>query len=110
MAGTWLTWDVTALARAWLSGEAADQGIALASAPDPDADPDEAGDLLVARWLAIDDPETLPYLIVEIKVYPVTPTPVPVLPPAGGVARWRSAGLLLIGAALLALGLIARRT
>ena len=110
VAGTWLAWDVTALARAWLSGEAADQGIALASAPDPDADPDEAGDLLVARWLAIDDPETLPYLIVEIKVYPVTPTPVPVLPPAGGVARWRSAGLLLIGAALLALGLIARRT
>jgi len=113
VAETWLTWDVTALTRAWLAGEAPDQGIALASAPDPNADPDEAGDLLIARWLAIEDPETLPYLIVEIKVYPVTPTPTatpaPMLPPAGGTARWRAAGLLFVGAALLALGLAARR-
>ena len=82
--GRWLTWDVTALTRAWLAGEVPDDGLALAPAPEPDADPETAGDLIVARWLAVDDPATRPYLIVESEVQPVTPTPAPVLPPAGG--------------------------
>ena len=109
VAETWLTWDVTALMQDYLSGDAADYGLALASAPDPNADPEAASDLLVARWLDTRDPETIPYLIVEIKVHPVTATPAPVLPSAGGAAGWRTGGLLLVGAALLVLGLTARR-
>ena len=114
-AGTWLTWNVTALMRAWLAEEAPNHGLALAPAPDPDADPETAGDILVAHWLATDDPTTRPYLIVEFAVHPVTPTPtatatpVPVLPPAGGAVGWGPVGLLLAGVALLALGLTARR-
>lgn len=112
-AGTWLTWNVTALMRAWLAGEATNHGLALAPAPDPDADPETAGDLLVAHWLAADDPTTRPYLIVEFEVHPVTPTPtptpVPVLPPAGGAVGWGPVGLLFAGVVLLALGLTAQR-
>jgi len=112
-AGTWLTWDLTALMRAWQAGEVPNHGLALAPAPDPDADPETAGDLLVARWLAADDPATRPYLIVEFEVHPVTPTPaatlVPVLPHAGGPVEWGAVGLLLVGVALLALGLAVRR-
>ena len=109
--GTWLEWDVTALMRAWLTGEVDDYGLALASAPSPDADPEVAGNLLLARLLTADDPETRPYLIADIEVHPVTPTPTPapVLPYAGGSAGWSTAGFLLVGAALLALGLIVRR-
>ena len=110
-AGTWLTWDVTALMRAWQAGEATNHGLALAPAPDPDADPETTGDLLVAHWLPADDPSTRPYLIVEFEVHPVTPTPtpVPILPPAGGTVGWWGAGLLLVGVVLLALGLAVRR-
>jgi len=103
--GTWLTWDVTALMRAWMARQVADEGLALAPAPDPDADPEAAGDLLVARWLAVDDPATRPYLIVEFEVLPVTPTPVPVLPPAGGDAGRGAMGVVLVGAALVVLGM-----
>jgi len=108
-AGTWLTWDVTALMRAWMAREVRDDGLALAPAPDPDAGPETAGDLLVARWLTAKDPHTRPHIIVEFEVHPVTPTPVPVLPPAGSTAGWGSAGLLLVGAALLILGLVRLR-
>ncbi|MFQ6100969.1 MAG: hypothetical protein ACE5OS_07000 [Anaerolineae bacterium] len=112
-AGTWLEWDVTALMRAWMAGEVADYGLALASVPSPDADPETAGDLLVARWLATDDPETKPYLIAEFTVHPVTPTPTatpaPILPHAGDAVGWGGAGVLLVGAALLMLGLAVRR-
>jgi len=98
--------------RACLAGEVSDDGLALAPAPDPNADPETAGDLLVARWLAADDPATRPYLIAEFRVHPVTPTPtstpVPVLPSAGGSVGWGAVGLLLIGAALLILGLMVR--
>ena len=108
VAGTWLAWDVTALMQSYLAGGSPDYGLALA--PAPDADPETAGDLLAARWFDTQDPETMPYLIVEIKVHPVTPTatPAPVLPSAGGAVGLRTGGLLLVGAALLALGLIAR--
>ena len=106
-AGTWLVWDVTALMRAWQAREIHNYGLALAPAPDPDADPETTGDLLVARWLAADDHDTRPYLIVEFDVHPVTPEPV--LPPAGSPAGWGGAGVLLIGAALLILGLAMRR-
>ena len=112
VAGTWLTWDVTALMRAWLAGEVPDDGLALAPAPDPDADPETAGDLLVARWFTAADSNTRPYLIVEFDVHPVTPTPtstpVPVLPPAGSPVGSGTVGLLLVGAALLMLGLAVR--
>ena len=110
-AATWLTWDVTALMRAWQAGEATNHGLALAPAPDPDADPETTGDLLVAHWLPADDPSTRPYLIVEFEVHPVTPTPtpVPILPPAGGTVGWWGAGLLLVGVVLFVLGLAVRR-
>ncbi len=107
---TWLTWDITALMRAWQARDVPNDGLALAPAPDPNADPGTVGDLLVARWLSTDDPVTRPYLIIEFEVHPVTPTPtavpVPVLPPAGGPVGWWGAGLLLVGVALLALGLV----
>jgi hypothetical protein len=107
--GSWLTWDVTALTRGWLAKEVPDYGLALAPAPAPDADPETAGDLLVARWLTAEDVKTKPYIIVEIEVHPVTPTPVPILPPAGGAGGWRAAGVLSIGVALMVLGLAVRR-
>jgi hypothetical protein len=109
VAGTWLTWDVTALMRAWLAGEVSDYGLAVAPAPEPDADPETAGDLLVARRFAADDPDTRPYLIVHFEVRPVTPTPVQVLPRAGSQSGWGATGLLLIGAALLLAVLLVRR-
>jgi len=107
--GTWLTWDVTALMQDYWAGDAPDYGLALA--PAPEADPGAAGDLLAARWFDTQDPETMPYLIVEIIVHPVTPTPTPapVLPLAGGTVGWRMGGLLLVGAALLLLSLVVRR-
>ncbi len=108
-AGVWLEWDVTALMRAWMVGEVSDYGLALAPAPSPDAGTETAGDLLVAHWLATDDPETKPYLVADFIVNPVTPTPAPMLPSAGGAGRLSAAGVLLVGAALLVLGLAARR-
>lgn len=111
--GTWLTWDVTVLLRAWMSGEVADHGLALDLVPQ--GGPQAAEDLLVARRLAADDPKTKPYLIADIEVHPVTPTPeptatpVPVLPPAGGSSGWSAGGPLLIIAALFLLGLALRR-
>ena len=90
-------------------GEVDDYGLALASAPSPDADPETAGDLLVARWLTTDDPDTRPYIVADIEVHPVTPTPIPILPPAGSSSGWWAAPLLLAGAALLILGLGLRR-
>ncbi len=113
-AGTWLTWDVTALARAWLRGEVADTGLALAAAPTPDAEPETAGNLLVARWPAADDPTTRPYLIAEIVVHPVTPTPrstpAVLLPRAGstGMGQFSGVAMSVAGAILLALGLALR--
>lgn len=110
MAGTWLAWDVTALARAWLTREVANDGLALAAAPNPDVGPEAAGNLLVARQLTADDPTTRPYLIVQIAVHPVTPTPVVLLPRAGSPAKtqWGGAILLAAGALLLVLGLLVR--
>ncbi len=119
--GTWLTWNVTALMRAWFAGETPNHGLALASAPNPNANLEEAGDLLVARWLAAADPNTRPYLIIEFDVHPVTPTPtstpvptatvtpIPILPPAGGSMGWRAVGYLFVGAALLVVGLMVRK-
>jgi hypothetical protein len=121
VAGTWLTWDVTVLMRAWHAGEVPNDGLALAPAPDPDAAPGAENDLLVARWLAAADPDTLPNVVVEFEVHPVTPTPtqpssplatptnVPVLPSAGSHVGWGNAGLLLAGVGLLTLGLIVRQ-
>jgi hypothetical protein len=111
VAETWLTWDVTALLRAWLAGEVPDYGLALASAPHADADPETAGDLIVAHWLTAEGVNTKPYIIAEFKVHPVTPTPTPVaiLPPAGSHSGWGVMGLLLAGVAMLILGLAVRR-
>ncbi|HET91752.1 MAG TPA: DNRLRE domain-containing protein, partial [Chloroflexi bacterium] len=113
----WISWDVTVLVRAWLEGESPDDGLALASAPDPNASPEVAGNLLVARWLEVGDFNTRPYLIAEYILQPVTPTPtqpasplasptaVPVLPPAGSAARDEFWGLVLLGVLLLLVGL-----
>jgi hypothetical protein len=106
--GIWLTWDVTALMRAWLTGEVADDGLALASAPEPNADPETAGDLLIARQRTADDPNTRPYVVVGFRVQRSTPTPAPALPLAGRRSGWGTVGLLLIGAAMLILGLAVR--
>ncbi len=114
-AGIWITWDVTSLLRAWLSREVPNYGLAIASAPVPHAGPGTAGNLLLARWFTSGNPETVPYVIVEYQVLPVTPTPTatspPVLPPAGhpspsgGLA---AVGLALVGLALLIVGLARR--
>jgi hypothetical protein len=116
--GTWITWDVTVLMRAWLEGEISNDGLALASAPDPIADEGKVDDLLVARWLATANPDTRPHIIAEFEVHPVTPTPplsplatptsqtVPVLPPAGSPVGGWTVGLLFAGIVFLILGLI----
>ncbi len=111
--------------RAWYVGEVPNDGLALASAPDPNGVPEEMADLLVARWIAAADSETMPHIIVEFDVHPVTPTPMPtptqpssplaipssaqVLPAAGSVAGWWAVGIWIVGMALLAFGLIKRR-
>jgi len=110
-AGTWASWDVTVLLRAWLSGGADNYGLAIASAPRPNADLEVTGDLLLARWASAFDPETAPYIVVEYRVLPVTPTPTvtppPLLPPAGRSDPVRLGGLItlaLVGLALLCVG------
>ena len=120
MTETWIAWDVTALMRAWLVGEVPNDGLVLASAPDPAAAPEMAGDLLVARWLAAADLDTRPHIIAEFEVHPVTrtptyppsplstptSTPVLVLPSAGSAIGWNVVGLLFGGGVLLILGLL----
>ena len=110
--GTWLTWNVTALMRAWLANEVPNYGLVLASAPRPDANPEAAGDLLAAYWPQVEEPDIRPHLVVDFEVRPVTPTPTvtpaPVLPPAGGPVTWGSISLLLVGVALLLVGLVTR--
>jgi len=107
--GRWLMWDVTALMRAWLADEVPDHGLALAAASDSGAGLEAATDLLLARWLTADDPNTMPYVVADIVIHPVTPTPtptsVPILPIAGSSGGWSGTVILLAGAALLVLGL-----
>ncbi len=102
--GIWVSWDVTILMRAWLNGEIANLGLAIATAPDPAATPEEAGDLIVARLPISDAVATRPHIITEFDVLPVTPTPPPsplgeaprtLLPAAGG--RSRLAGWIVTG-------------
>jgi hypothetical protein len=106
--GRWLMWDVTALLRAWLAEEVVDHGLALAAAADS-AEPESAGNLLLARWLTVDDPNTMPYIVADILIHPVTPTPtptsIPILPIAGRSGGWGGTLVLLAGAVLLVLGL-----
>jgi hypothetical protein len=118
---TWIRLDVTVLMRAWLAGEVANDGLVVASVPVTGVSQDTVGGVLVARWHNTQDTNTLPYIIAEYEVNPVTPTSpasplstpppetTPVLPPAGSSGSWRGWGLALIGAALLLLSL-ARRT
>ena len=107
--GRWLMWDVTALLRAWLADEVADYGLALAAAAAPDVGSEAVGDLLLARLFTVDDPNTMPYIVADILIHPVTPTPlptpVPILPPAGGSGGWGGAVVLFAGAVLFVLGL-----
>ena len=111
--GTWVTWDVTALMRAWMAQEVPNHGLAIASAPRPDATTEEAGDLLAARWFGADQRETMPFIIMEYDVLPVTPTPVrALLPPAGRAGLpggGLAVGLLLLGLAAFLVGLAMRR-
>jgi hypothetical protein len=118
---TWIALDVTALMRAWLAGEIVNHGLVVASVPVTGFSPEMVGGVLVARWHNTQDTDTLPYIIAEYEVNPVTPTPpvspistppsepAPVLPPAGSSGSWKGLGLVLIGATLLLLG-VARRT
>ncbi len=109
--GRWVTWDVTVLLIAWLAGEIDNDGVALAHGPALDVGFEREG-LALARWLTANDVHTDPHLIVEFEVLPVTPTPTypaspidpPILPPAGRAGGWQTAGLLLVGAAMLLLG------
>jgi hypothetical protein len=107
--GRWLMWDVTALLRAWLAEEVVDHGLALAAAFDS-AGPESAGNLLLARQLTVDDPNTMPYIVADILIHPVTPTPtptsIPILPIAGRSGGWGGTLVLLAGAVLLLLGLV----
>jgi len=112
--GDWLTWDVTALMRSWLSGEVSNYGLAIGTAPDPNSGIDEAGDVLLARSITAGDTTTRPYIVVEAEIHPVTPTPTgcPILPPAGAEAsstRLLVVAALLFGVALLATAVAVRR-
>jgi hypothetical protein len=99
-------WDVTALVRAWLAEEVPDHGLALAAVYDSSFEP--AGELILARLFTIDDPNTMSYIIADIEIHPVTPTPVPILPIAGDSGSGGGIGVvavIIIGAAFLILGL-----
>ena len=104
-------WDVTALVRGWVLEEVDDYGLALAIAPEPGADPDVVGSLILARLLTADDVNTAPYIIADVEIHPVTPTPmptpIPILPPAGSrsPAGWGGIGVSLVGVGLLMAGL-----
>lgn len=109
--GQWIVWDVTALVRGWVLEEVDDYGLALAIAPEPGADPDVVGSLILARLLTADDVNTAPYIIADVEIHPVTPTPmptpIPILPPAGSrsPAGWGGIGVSLVGVGLLMAGL-----
>jgi hypothetical protein len=114
VAGTWVTWDATALLRAWYREDIPNQGLAISAGPVADAGPEEGGNILAARWLAAGDRQTRPYLVVHVEVRPVTPTPSPIYClPAAGLPAHSTGGLAIIpvaiGAALLVLGVAARR-
>jgi hypothetical protein len=96
-------WDVTALLRAWLAKEVPDHGLALAAVYDSSLE--STGELVLARLLTADDPDTLPHIIADIDIYPVTPTPAPILPIAGDSGTGSGIGVVIIGAALVILGL-----
>jgi hypothetical protein len=108
----WIAWDVTALVRAWMAQDVPNFGLAVAPAPFPDAGPDLAGDLLLARWFTAGDPETAPYNILDYEVSPSAAAPtaaIPsLLPPAGEAMDARVTliavpalvGLIILGAAL----------
>lgn len=101
--GRWLMWDVTALLRAWLAKEVPDHGLALAAVFESGSDP--AGELILARLFSVDDPNTMSHIIADIEIHPVTPTPAPILPIAGGSGMASGVGIVIAGAALLMLGL-----
>jgi hypothetical protein len=105
--GRWIMWDVTALLRAWLAQEVPDHGLALAAVYDSSSE--SAGELILARLLTADNPNTMSHIIADIEIHPVTPTPtptpVPILPIAGGSGTGSGIGVVIIGVALLILGL-----
>jgi hypothetical protein len=103
MEGRWLMWDVTALLRAWVAKEVPDHGLALAAVVEPDSE--SADGLILARLFSVDDPNTMSHIIADIEIHPVTPTPVPILPIAGGSNTGSGIGVVIVGAALLILGL-----
>jgi hypothetical protein len=114
IAGAWVTWDATALLRAWYRNDVPNQGLAIAAGPVADADPQEGGNVVAARWLTANDRRTQPHLVVHVEVRPVTPTPSPIfcLPAAGPLVApggWSALLPLLVGAVLLLVGLAARR-
>jgi hypothetical protein len=89
--------------RAWVKEEVDNHGLALDIVPNS-ADP---SGLLLARLLTANDVNTKPYIIADLVIHPVTPTPVPLLPSAGNPGGWVSISALIFGMALLMLGLAA---
>ncbi|NLF00854.1 MAG: hypothetical protein GX601_07740 [Anaerolineales bacterium] len=111
---TVVTWDATALLRAWFSGDVPNHGLAIGPGPALDSAPALAGNVLAASWPVTDHRRSQPYLVVQIEVRPVTPTPTLIfcLPAAGSSATSgnRSAlSALLVGLALVLAGLAAYR-
>jgi hypothetical protein len=108
MEGRWIMWDVTALLRAWVAKEVPDDGLALAAVAAPGSD--SIDNLILARLFAVDDPNTMPHIIADIEIHPVTPTPLPtsapILPIAGDSGGGMGMGVMIIGMALLLLGLV----
>ena len=122
-ASTWLMWDITTLMWGWLAGEVPNEGLALAPAPDPAIEAVQQAveaPLLLARQFSAEDVNTLPFIIVEYEVLPVTPTAPPspldnpappsepILPSAGHPSPRESLGVVMIGVGglLLLLGWI----
>jgi hypothetical protein len=110
-----LRWDVTALVRGWIAGEAADRGLCLASMIDADEEYDDGSTLIMAWRGGQDSAARRPYLVAEFDVVTVTPALAEreVLPVAGkrlGDRSWIGGLVLTVcGVVLLASCLVRLR-
>jgi len=110
----WITWDVTAAVRQWTDG-GANNGLSIAAADPASTESEWAG----ARRLTAGDPDTRPYLTVELATPTATPAPIatatasppPVLPETGATfgGGWLLVGVLLILLGGVSVGALRRR-